>query len=132
VSRSRYRRRNSTSLSSVVDDAAHVAALFGPVGALTVGLVGFALFYAILPLVLVAWTDAHRANLTGPSAAVFASVLDQILWRRFIQPCQWAGTAILLVCVVVAAWKAVTSQAPVDTELAHTSALAKLISRLLQ
>ena len=58
MSRRRYRRRRCDDLSSAVDDAAHVAAKFGPVGALWTGAIGFAVFYAALPACVMAWCEA--------------------------------------------------------------------------
>lgn len=132
MSRRRHRRRGGESLGSVVDDSAHIAARFGPLGALTTGAVGFTVFYALLPMALMAWADANKAKLAGPSAAVFANVLDQVMWQRFINPCQWAGIAILLACWAIAAWKALLSEELTRTELAGTSWLAKLLARLLR
>ena len=62
MSRRRYRRRGGNSLGSVVDDSAHIAARFGPVGAMTTGAIGFAIFYAAIPLGLIAWTEIGRAS----------------------------------------------------------------------
>lgn len=131
MSRRRYRRRGG-SLGSVVDDSAHIAARFGPVGALTTGAVGFAVFYALLPMALMAWTDANKAKLVGPAAVVFANVLDQVILQRFINPCQWAGIAIFLACWTIAAWKALYSEELTSTGLTGTSWLAKLLARLLR
>ena len=69
----RYRRRGGNSLGSVVDDSVRVAARFGPVGALTTGAIGFAIFYAALPITLLAWADANKVKLVGPAAAAFAN-----------------------------------------------------------
>lgn len=101
----KYGRQRDDSLVSVVGDSVHIAAKFGPIGALTVGAIGFLIFYAILPLWLTAWTDANKAKLTGPLAIAFANMLDQVVWYRFIVPCQWTGIAILFVCGIVAARK---------------------------
>lgn len=132
MSRHRYRRRGGDSLGSVVDDSAHIAARFGPIGALTTGAVGFAIFYAAIPLGLIAWTDANKAKLVGPAAAVFANLLDQVMWQRFIGPCQWAGLAILLVCWAIAAWKAFFDDALTNEELAGASWAARLLARMLR
>jgi len=132
MSRRRYQRRSSDSLESVVDDSAYIAARFGPVGALTTGVVGFTVFYALLPVALLAWVDANKAKLVGPAATVFANILDQVVLQRFINPCQWAGIAILLACCAIAAWKALLSDELTSAELAETCWLAKLLSSLLR
>lgn len=132
MSRRRYGRRGSNSLGSVVDDSAHIAARLGPMGALTAGAIGFAIFYAALPIALMAWADANKAKMAGPTAATFANLLDQVMWHRFIGPCQWVGVAILLACAAIAAWKVFVSDTLTDAELAGTTWLAKLVARLLR
>lgn len=132
MSRRSYRRRSSNSLGSVVDDSVHIAARFGPMGALTTGAIGFAIFYAALPITLMVWADANKAKMAGPTAAALANLLDQVVWHRFITPCQWVGVAILLGCSAIAVWKALISDALTDAELAGTSFLAKLFARLLR
>lgn len=129
--RRKYYRRASNSLDSVVDDSAHVAARFGPLGALTVGAVGFTIFYALLPIALITLTDANKARLSGPMATGFANLLDQIMWQRFINPSQWAGIAILLACWTIAAWKVLAECEPTFVEISDTSWLAKMLARLM-
>ena len=41
----RYSRRGRGGLSTAVDDTAHIASSFGPVGALWTGAIGFAFFH---------------------------------------------------------------------------------------
>jgi hypothetical protein len=132
MSKQRYGRRGGSSLESIVDDSVHIAARFGPIGALTTGAIGFAIFYAALPIALMSWTAANKAKMAGPTAAAFANLLDQVVWHRFIGPCQWVGIAILLACAAIAAWKAFAGGALTDTELAGTTWLAKLVARLLR
>jgi hypothetical protein len=115
----------------VVDNSARIAARFGPVGALTTGAVGFTVFYTLLPMALMSWTDANRAKLVGPAAAIFANFLDNVMFQRFINPCQWTGIAILLACWAIAVWKTLFSEELTGAELAGTSWLAKLLARLL-
>lgn len=130
--RRRSGRRGCDSVGSVVNDVAHIAARFGPIGALTTGAVGFALFYALLPNALIAWTDANTAKLSGPATTQFTTLLDQVMWQRFIGPSQWAGTGILLACCAIAAWKFLF-QDPLSTEVINrTSWVAKLLARLLR
>ncbi|SDY18717.1 hypothetical protein SAMN05518669_11010 [Variovorax sp. YR634] len=131
MSRRPYRRRRRDSLFSAVDDTAHIAARFGPVGALWTGVIGFAVFYAALPACMIAWTADRKATLKGPAAAAFANLLDQVMWHRFISPCQWAGVAILLVCSAIAIWKHL-GQADLDgDDVTFLSAVSKAVSRLI-
>lgn len=131
MSRHHHRRRRRDSLSSVVDDTAYIAASFGPVGALWTGVIGFVVFYAALPACMVAWTADRKATLKGPAAAVFANLLDQVMWHRFISPCQWAGVAILLVCSAIAIWKHL-GQADLDgNDVTFLSAASKAVSRMI-
>lgn len=72
-----------------------------------------------------------KANLKGPAAAAFANLLDQVMWHRFISPCQWAGIAILLVCSAIAIWKCL-DRTDLDDEKANLlSAVSKVVSRLI-
>ncbi|KJJ97345.1 hypothetical protein [Burkholderiaceae bacterium 26] len=131
MSRRHYHRRRGNSLSCAVDDAAHIAARFGPVGALWTGAIGFAIFYAALPACMMVWNADRKATLKGPAAAAFANLLDQVLWHRFISPCQWAGIAILLVCSAIAVWKLLDPAELDDEDATFLSFIAKGISRLI-
>lgn len=131
MSRHRYRLRRRDNLSSAVDDAARVAAKFGPVGALWTGAIGFAVFYAVLPACILAWCEERKAALNGPAAAVLTQALDQVMWHRVIAPCQWAAIAILLVCTAIAVWK-YFNQANLGDEVVTFMAMAsKVISRVI-
>jgi len=132
VSRRPYRRQRRDSLSSAVDDTAHIAAKFGPVGALWTGAIGFAVFYAGLPACMMAWTAERKASLKGPAAAAFANLLDQVMWHRFISPCQWAGVAILLVCSAIAIWKHLEQAELEGDDVTFLSAASKLVSRMIR
>lgn len=125
-------RRGGDSLSSVVDDSAHIAARLGPIGALTTGAFGFAVFYALLPVALMAWTDANKAKLSGPTATVIATLVDHVIWQRFISPCQLTGMGILLACWAIAAWKLLFRPLLSPDEINRTSWAAKLLARLLR
>lgn len=127
----RYSRRRRDGLSSAVDDAAHIAAKFGPVGALLTGAIGYSLFYAALPACMMAWAVERKGDLKGPAAVVFATLLDQVMWHRFIIPCQWGGIAILLVCTSIALWK-YFDQVDIDFEgVTFLSAVSKAIGWLI-
>ncbi|MES2191292.1 MAG: hypothetical protein V4454_14315 [Pseudomonadota bacterium] len=131
MSRHNYRRGRRDSLSSAVDDTAHIAASFGPVGALWTGVIGFTVFYAALPACMLAWIADRKAALKGPAAAVFANLLDQVMWHRFISPCQWAGVAILLVCSAIAIWKHFVEADLDGDDVTFLSAMSKAVSRLI-
>lgn len=132
MTRGRHRQRFGNSLGSIVNDLAHIASRFGPMGALTTGAIGFAIFYAAIPLGLVAWVDANKLQSVGPATAVFASLLDQVIWQRVIGPCQWAGIATLLVCWSIAAWKVYSTDPLTNEELAGASWVAKMLAKLLR
>lgn len=129
MSRRRYSRRGRGGLPSAVDDIAHIAASLGPVGALWTGVIGFGVFYTVLPLCMIAWTEERKASLKGPAAA-FANLLEQALWHRFVSPCQWAGIAILLVCSALAVWKLLDRADLNDEDVTFLSFISKGISRL--
>jgi hypothetical protein len=131
VSRRRYSRRRRNGLFSAVDDTAHIAARFGPLGALWTGAIGFAVFYAGLPACILAWSEESKASLKGPAAAALANMLDKVMWHRFISPCQWAGIAILLVCSAIAVWKYLDQADLDDEEVTFLSAVSKVVSRLI-
>jgi hypothetical protein len=128
----RYRRHRRNSFGSVVDDSVHIAGRFGPVGAMVTGVVGFAFFYAALPLTIMSWVEGRKALLTGPAAAAMAGVLDQVMWHRLIDPCQWAGIAILLGCSGIAAWKFLSDDGLTYDQLAGVGWVAKLVAKFLR
>lgn len=131
MSRRSYRPHGRGGLSTEVDDTAHIAASFGPVGALWTGTIGFAVFYTALPLCMMAWTAERKASIKGPAAAAFASLLDQVMWHRLISPCQCAGIAILLVCSAIAVWKLLDRAELNDECVTFLSFISKGISRLI-
>lgn len=104
---------------------------FCPVGALSTGVIGFCLFYTLLPLCMMAWTADRQAGLKGPAAAAFAKLLDQLLWHRFIAPCQWAGIAILVVCSAIAVWKLLDRTELHDGDVTFLSVISKCVGRLI-
>lgn len=130
MSRRRYSRRGRGGLSSAVDDTAHIAASFGPVGALCTGVIGFGVFYTVLPLCMIAWIEERKASLKGPAATAFANLLDQVLWHRFVSPCQWIGIAILLVCSALVVWKLLDHAELNNEDVTLLSYISKVISRL--
>lgn len=77
MSRRCYSRRGCGGLSAALDDTAHIASSFGPVGALWTGAIGFACFHIVLPLCMMAWTaERTRAGRPLPSA----KLSDRPLW----------------------------------------------------
>jgi hypothetical protein len=131
LSRRSYRPHSHGGLSTAVDDTTHIAASFGPVGALWTGTIGFGVFYTALPLCMMAWTAERKASIKGPAAAAFASLLDQVMWHRLISPCQCAGIAILLVCWAIAVWKLLDRADLNDEYVTCLSFISKGISRLI-
>jgi len=111
----RYRRHRRNSFGSVVDDSVHIA-----------------FFYAALPLTIMSWVEGRKALLTGPAAAAMAGVLDQVMWHRLIDPCQWAGIAILLGCSGIAAWKFLSDDGLTYDQLAGVGWVAKLVAKFLR
>lgn len=130
MSRKRYRRGGGSSLGSLVDDSAYIASRFGPGGAMVTGAVGFTLLYAVLPVALLKWTAAHNAKMVGPMATELSSLVDQMVWIRVIEPMQWAGVAVLLVCIAVAIWKLLCKFDLAREDISLMSTLAKLLARL--
>ncbi|PUA96920.1 hypothetical protein C8C99_1765 [Acidovorax sp. 107] len=131
MSRRGYKRHGRGDLSTAVDDTAHLAASFGPVGAFCTGTIGFAVFYTVLPLCMMAWTAERKASLKGSAAATFAILLDQVMWQRLISPCQCAGISILLVCSAIAAWKLIDRADLNDEDVTFLSCVSKGIGRLM-
>lgn len=123
--------RSSQGFGSMVGDTAAIASKFGPRGALTTGLIGFTALYFIIPWLLVLWADHNKASMKGQMASVMGQLLDEIFIRRFIRPSEWAGIAVLLVCVGIATWKAFTRTDLDYGERREMSTLAKLIARFL-
>lgn len=131
MSRHRYRGSRRDDISSAVEDVARVAAKFGPVGALWTGAIGFTVFYAVLPALILAWCEERKAAIRGPVAAALRQALDQVIWHRVIAPCQWAAMAILLVCTAIAVWKCF-NQANLDDEVVKFMAIvSKIVSRAI-
>lgn len=104
-SRYRYRRRSRNSFGSAVTDSAEIANRLSPRGAFVLGALGFALFYWVLPWLLVAWAEHNKAKMSGSFAPGFAKMIDEVFLRRLIHPSEWAGIAILVVCTLVGLWK---------------------------
>lgn len=128
---SRKRGRSAGSLGGMVGESATIANKLGPRGALTTGLIGFTALYFIIPWLLVLWADHNKASMKGQMASVMGQLLDEIFIRRFIRPSEWAGIAVLLVCVGIATWKAFTRTDLDYRERRNVSALARLIARFL-
>ncbi len=132
MNRYRYRRRRRDSLGYVVNDSAYIAAKFGPIGALITGTVGFVVFYAILPMLMIVQMDANKAKFVGPATALLEKIFDQMMWQRFITPCQSVGIAILLACWAIAAWKVFSIEKMSNSDIGEMSWLAKFLAHLLR
>ena len=129
--RRRY-RRSSNSIGSIVGDAASIASRLSPRGAVILGVMGFVLLYFVAPWGMEAWLEHSKAN-TSQSATgqVARQILDSVFQRRFIRPFEWAGIAVLLVSLGIAAWKLYTEEDLSRGQTQSGSFLAKLFARLL-
>lgn len=125
------RHRSGSGFGSVVSDTAAIANAFGPEGAIITGIIGFGFFYFVMPWLLMGWENDNKAKMTGPLAGIFGKMLDEIFFRRFIHPCEWAGVAILLACTAVACWKVCTYAKLDRYDQRHLSFIAKLLARVL-
>jgi hypothetical protein len=109
-----------------------IAANFGTRGALITGGVGFVLFYFIVPDLLCLWASQAKAQMSsGIIGNSMTQFFDSIFIRRFIHPSKWAAIPILIGCILVACWKALTR-----TDLNYESQrdmtwFAKLLARFL-
>jgi len=129
MSMRRYRRRRGNSLGSLVDDSAYIASRFGPGGAMVAGAVGFTLFYALLPIALLKWTAAQKVKMAGSMATELSSLVDQMVWIRVIEPMQWAGVTVLIVCTAIAIWKLLCEFDLAEEDISLMSSLAKLLTQ---
>lgn len=132
--RSKYRKRgrSTTGFGGMVGDFAGIASKLSPKGALITGGLGFVALYFVIPWMLVAWAEHNKAKLSsGAVGQAMGKMLDEIFIRRFIHPAEWAGIAVLLVCVGIAAWKAFTRTDLDYSEQRDASMLAKLLARFL-
>jgi hypothetical protein len=62
---------------------------------------------------------------------MMAKVLEEVFLRRFIHPSEWAGIAVLVLCIGIACWKAFTRTELDYGQRRHASLLAKLAARFL-
>lgn len=131
MSRRRCRRHRQDTFASIVDDSAHFASRCGPAGALATGLTAFVVFYAVLPMCVMAWIDSNKAKLAGPAASAFAQALDHVASHRFVEPSQWVGIASLLVCTTIALWKHLEQAELSYEEVSLISTVARFVSSLL-
>lgn len=129
----KYTRMNRphSSLGSAVEDSALIANKLGPIGALLTGIIGYSAFYFVIPGALTMWADFNKAKMSGPIASTLGAFMDEIFLRRFILPSEWTGTAILLVCFIIAAWKAVTQSSLTHDGRQDLTVFGKIISRFL-
>ncbi len=113
-------------------DTGAIANKFGPKGALITGCVGFIALYFVIPALLHMWAENTKAKLSaGPVGNAMRQVLDEVFIRRFIHPSEWAGIAVLLLCAVIACWKALTRTDLDYQGQRDMNSLAKLIARFL-
>ena len=125
------RGRSSNGFGGMVNDTAAIANKLGPKGALITGILGFLSFYFAFPWILVAWSDHNRAKMTGQLAPMMGQLLDDVFLRRFIHPLEWAGIAVLIVCIGISCWKTVT-RTDLNYKMERDAAwLAKIIARFV-
>lgn len=127
----RYRKRNSVTLGSTVGDFGAIANWFGPKGAFITGVVGFILFYFLIPGLLHSWVAETKATMTGQTAPAMRQFLDVVFLRRFIHPCEWAGIAILLLGCVISIWKLATNSGVSSTQQKEASFWSMFLARFL-
>lgn len=123
--------RADSSWGSVVSDSASIANSFGPKGAAITGVMGFGFFYFILPWFFMGLMNDSKSKMTGPLAEIFGRTLDEIFFRRFIHPSEWAGIAILIACTAIACWKASTYVTLDQQDERQLSFIARLLARIL-
>jgi len=132
--RRHYRKgnRSSNSFGGMVGDTAAIANKFGSKGALITGGIGFAFLYFVIPWLLTAWADHTKAKMSaGAVGNAMRQLLDEVFIRRFIHPAEWAGIAVLLLCVGIACWKALSRTDLDYQDRRDMGFLAKLIARFL-
>lgn len=127
----RSNRRSNNGFGSAVADTIGIANAFGPRGTLIAGVVGFSMFYFLVPWALMAWVDHSKAQMVSQNAGVYAKLLDDIFIRRFIHPSEWAGVAILVGCILLACWKTFTRKNLGRHNEQELSGIAKLLARFL-
>lgn len=126
------RGRSSNGFGGMVGDFADIANKFGPKGTLITGALGFVTLYFIVPWALVAWAEHNKAKMSsGPLGQAMGKMLDEIFIRRFIHPAEWAGIAVLLLCIGIACWKAFTRTDVSYSNRKDMGSLAKFIARFL-
>lgn len=126
-----YRGRRGSGFGSVVADFASLASKFGPTGTMVLGLGGFTIFYFLLPAALCAWADYNKSKMTGLLAPIFGQLLDELFIRRFIHPAEWAGIAILLICLAIAIWKLLCGTNMSRDEQRSVTGIGKFLARFL-
>lgn len=60
-----------------------------------------------------------------------ARVVDEAFLRRFINPSEWAGLAMLIVGLGIAAWKAHSLRELCHRDEQRMGSIARIIARLL-
>jgi len=129
---SKWRKRPSNGFSGMVGDTAAIANKFGSKGALITGGIGFIALYFVIPWLLHIWAEQTKSKMSASAVGnAMREVLDEVFIRRFIHPSEWAGIAVLLLCVGIACWKALTHTDLDYQDHRDMSSVAKLIARFL-
>lgn len=130
--RYRKRSRSSNGFGGMVGDLAEIGNKFGPKGTLITGALGFVFLYLVVPWMLVAWAEHNKAKMSaGAVGDVARRIVDEVFIRRFIHPAEWAGIAVLLVCIGLACWKAFARTDLDYGDRRDMGTLAKLLARFL-
>lgn len=125
------RYRPDSRLQSVVSDSVAIANAFGTKGATVTGVIGFGIFYYVLPWLFMGLKNDSKSKMTGPMADILGRMLDEVFLRRFIHPSEWAGIAILITCTAIACWKASTYTKLDRHDEQQLSFIARLLARIL-
>lgn len=126
------RGRSSSGFGSMVGDSAAIANKFGPLGAAVAGVGGFVFFYFVVPWLLHGLEEQGKSGLSSSATGqAMRSVLDEVFLRRFIRPSEWAGIAVLLICLALAVWKLRRMEGPDGRDREKLTWLGKLVARFL-
>ena len=123
----RYSRRDS--FGSAVVDCMKIANRLSPTGAIIVGLLGYALFFWLLPCWFASLAHDANAASEGMYAVVTQQFLNATILRRFIIPSEIAGIAILLISLAIAGWKICFTTPLAKGYEQESSLLARIVAR---
>lgn len=130
--RYRKRSRSSNGFGGMVGDLAEIGNKFGPKGTLITGVVGFVSLCWLMPWLMALWAEHNKAKMSaGAFGHAMRQLVDEVFIRRFSHPAQWAGIAVLLVCIGIACWKAYARTDLDYGDRRDMGTLAKMLARFL-